>query len=233
MDTHYWKGRWERGETGWHQEQFEPDLVDAWKDLSPRRIFVPLCGKSVDMIWLKSQGHDVIGVEASARACRDFFEENGLHYTLYSGTPFNRWESPKITLLEGDFFALTPQILGAVDAVYDRAALIALPSELRKQYAKKMLELVFGGSSSFAREILQIILRREPADSNGPPFSLSQEELEGLYSSQSSSAIWSSSPAATEPRLEVCPVSSERLEEMSKPGSSTYQEVFVIRPKSK
>lgn len=177
----YWIGRWERGETGWHQAEAEPALRERFKDQPPSRVFVPLCGKSLDLKWLEERGHDVIGVELSELACRAFFQENGLEFRESSRGGFRVFSGGRITLFCGDFFALTPELLGPIGAVYDRAALIALPPELRASYASHLTGLIGDAAKAPSFRFLQILLERTPHDSNGPPFSVTGEELRALY----------------------------------------------------
>lgn len=106
------------------------------------RIFVPLCGKSLDILWLARQGHEVVGVELSPIAIEAFFEENELKPRVIRKKKFSVWRDGRIRLLCGDFFKLAPRDLGAIDVVYDRAALTALPERVRKQYAAHMRDIV-------------------------------------------------------------------------------------------
>lgn len=177
----YWLGRWQRGETGWHQSEVEPGLTANFAHLAPTRIFVPLCGKSLDLIWLASRGHEVMGVELSEQAVREFFKENQIACHESVRGNFKLFHGGGITILNGDFFELTPQDLGDIGAVYDRAALIALPPELRRSYAAKMIQLLDACAHPDTFELLQIVLERTPHDPKGPPYSISTSELEVLY----------------------------------------------------
>jgi thiopurine S-methyltransferase len=179
MDRAYWMGRWSRGETGWHQAEPEPALVRFFGTLASTRVFVPLCGKSLDVAWLSAR-HSVLGVEWSELACRAFFEERQITPRESKQGPFLRFEGGNVVLLCGDFFALEPGDLEGVGAVYDRAALIALPRAERERYAQHLLGLV-----STARDLafLQLCLERSPSDENGPPFSVDEAELRAHYGS--------------------------------------------------
>ena len=194
MKPEFWIGRWERGETGWHQGEVEPGLVQYFPKGKPLTVLVPLCGKSLDLLWLSKQGHKVIGVELSELGVRSFFEENRIPFELSRLGPFQCFKSsaPKLhlTILQGDFFELTAQLVsehigssaGApIGAIYDRAALIALPPELRKRYSVHLLELVRSLRSPEMTH-LQIVLERTPTDPNGPPFSVPEAEIRSLYS---------------------------------------------------
>lgn len=182
LNANYWKGRWERDEIGWHQKEPEEDLVQYFSDIAPTRVLVPLCGKSLDLAWLASRGHEVIGVELSEIACAAFFSEQQLVPQITSTAGFKVYSYGRYTLYCGSFFELTPQLLGTVGAVYDRAALIALPLELRIQYTAHMGELIGNSSGALDFHFLQILLERSPHDEEGPPFSVSHSELQEHYS---------------------------------------------------
>ncbi len=176
MDPSYWIGRWSRGEIGWHQTEVEPKLIANFpKEPAKGRVLVPLCGKTLDIGWLLSQGHEITGVEVSETAIRQLFEEGGMTPKLAQLGPFTMYSHGKLRILNGDFFALTPELLAPVHFVYDRAALIALPPEGRTRYAAKLKELGKGAT------ILQLTLERVPLDAAGPPFSVTSAELELLY----------------------------------------------------
>ena len=139
------------------------------------RVFVPLCGKSLDLIWLAEQGHQVVGVELSPLAAEAFFSENKLIVERQQVGDLELWQSEKISLFCGDFFALTTEILGQVDAVYDRASLIALPPAMRQDYAEKMAELAQSAPK------LLVTLEYDQSKMDGPPFSVSEDEVQTLY----------------------------------------------------
>jgi len=181
MQIHYWKDRWNKGDTGWHQTEVEPNLIQHFNELEPTRVFVPLCGKSLDLKWLVEQGHFVIGVEASELAVEQFFAEHHIPFQRELKGGLTLYKGEKIEIYCGDFFALTPQLLGTVGAVYDRAALIALPQQIRTSYAIKMTDLLSESLKQSPFLFLQILLQRNPHDENGPPHSIQTTELEQLY----------------------------------------------------
>lgn len=181
MDKNYWLGRWARGETGWHQAEVEPALVSGFSKLGPTRVLVPLCGKSLDLGWLASRGHEVVGVELSELSCQMFFEESGIAVEKRVLGPFTLFDGGAIRILNGDFFELRPEDLGRIGALYDRAALIALPPPLRSRYASKIAELVRSCSRPGDFTMLQVVLERTPHDTAGPPFSVPASELRALY----------------------------------------------------
>ena len=144
-DNALWLQFWRDRRTDFHQTAVNRLLAQFWPGLDPghgSRVFVPLCGKSLDMLWLAEQGHRVIGVELSAVAVRAFFKENQLRPVRRRVGKFTLWRSGRLTILCGDYFSLTAADLGAVDIVYDRAALTALPEDIREQYVSQLQRLV-------------------------------------------------------------------------------------------
>jgi thiopurine S-methyltransferase len=178
MDTDFWLDRWRRNQTGFHEPQANPLLVAHFASLSVaagNRIFVPLCGMTLDIQWLLSGGYRVAGVELSQIAIRKLFAALGVTPSATSIGPITRYSAPGIDLFQGDIFALTPGDLGPVDAVYDRAALIALPAALRARYAQQVERL-----TRVARQLI-IGLRYDQQSLTGPPFSVDGAELERVY----------------------------------------------------
>lgn len=136
-DNALWLQCWRDRETAFHQTAPNPLLLRFWPGLglaAGRRIFVPLCGKSLDMLWLAGQGYEVVGVELSPIAVRDFFREHRLQPVRSRIGPFTLWRDGRIGILCGDYFALTGAEFGWIDAVYDRAALTAFPEATRRLY---------------------------------------------------------------------------------------------------
>lgn len=181
MNPDFWKGRWERGEIGWHQTEVEPGLITHFGDLKPTRVLVPLCGKSLDLAWLASQGHEVLGVELSELAVRSFFSEQGLSPTVSARGKLTAYTAGSVTILQGDFFDLSPgDLAGPIGALYDRAALIALPQPMRARYAAHLSTLVRRNAASGFTH-LQLVLERTPHDEEGPPHSVPETEIRALY----------------------------------------------------
>jgi thiopurine S-methyltransferase len=179
LEPEFWHQRWREGKIGFHLNETNPNLSEWYRRLAihpGQRIFVPLCGKSLDILWLERQGLEVVGVEISELAVRGFFEENGLAPEVVSVNDHHAWRAGKITLLHANYFDLEPGDLGPVDAVYDRASLIALPPGMRAKYAEKMRELV-----PIHVPVLLITLEYPPHRMSGPPFSVSQPEVERLF----------------------------------------------------
>jgi len=179
MKKDFWLERWDRGEIGFHQDEVNPYLVRYWPQLQVDRdsmVFVPLCGKSRDMLWLRNRGHQVLGVELSAIAVQSFFKENGYSPQQASKGKFDCCEANGIRILCGDFFDLGKEDLANVGAVYDRASLIALPPEMRERYARHLVSIL-----PPATQILLVTVDYPQAEMQGPPFSVTSEEVTALY----------------------------------------------------
>lgn len=179
MEAEFWFEKWEKAEIGFHQDTVHGLLVRHWPVLgagSGGRVFVPLCGKSLDMVFLLQQGCEVVGCELSPIAIRQFFAEQSLEdsATVVGGMPVHAAEG--IRLIEGDFFRLTVEQAGAVDAVYDRAALIAMPPALQERYAAQLLAL-----TPVTAPMLLITLDYDPAEMSGPPFATPAGQVRRLF----------------------------------------------------
>lgn len=179
MEISYWKSRWENGNTGWHMNQVYPNLPAYWPELKLAKeshVLVPLCGKTLDMVWLRNQGFHVIGVDVSEKAARLFFQEHEIPFQKSSQSSFTVYQSEHIQFWVGDFFKLRPDNLPEIDAVYDKAALIALTKSTRARYAKTIL--------SFCQPHTQLLLNTfeyEQTEMNGPPFAVEPDELKELF----------------------------------------------------
>lgn len=179
MKKEFWLERWERAEIGFHQNEINPYLLRYWQELPAAcggEVFVPLCGKSQDMVWLRQQGCFVLGVELSAIAVQDFFKENGQSPTHAISGKFECCEADGIRILCGDFFDLGREDLAKVSAVYDRASLVALPPDMRERYARHLVEIL-----PPATQILLVTFDYPQAEMQGPPFAVSVNEVEALY----------------------------------------------------
>ena len=179
MEADFWHDKWNKNEIGFHLSRTHPLLTCHWNRLGPAssgRVFVPLCGKTLDIHYLRDQGADVVGAELSEHAVLAFFEEAGLEPRVSDWHAGKRFCTEGITLFQGDIFALDRSTLGTIDAIYDRAAAIALPQALRQQYVRHVIELT--GSSPQ----LLITLSYDQSLMPGPPFSVDAENVKELYS---------------------------------------------------
>lgn len=187
MDHGFWHDRWERGEIGFHQPHVHAQLQKLWPDLKlPEGStgFVPLSGKTRDMRWLAERGHKVIGAELSELAVRDFFADCGLSPAVTRSGPFQVFEAGPFKIYQGDFFELREDALHGVAACYDRAAMIALPPEMRPRYAETLARLLPPEAV-----ILVISLEYPEGQIKGPPFSVTREDVRALYDRQFEIAI--------------------------------------------
>lgn len=188
MEIDFWLERWSKNEIGFHQQEMNPYLAYFYGDKGPSaeqraklKVFVPLCGKSRDMLWLSQNGYKVFGVECSERAVKDFFEENALSYKYAEKDEHAFYQTGDqnsvIEIFQGDFFSLQKDDLDNITDIYDRASLVALPLDMRKQYADKMAELQNPGIRT-----LLVTLTYDHSEMNGPPFSVSEDNVNELYS---------------------------------------------------
>ncbi len=178
MDASFWKDRWERGEIGFHEKQANQFLVKYFKELSlakGSRVFVPLCGKTLDIAWLLSHGYRVVGVELSEIAVKQLFEGLGVEPKISDVGSIQRYRAQNIDIFLGDLFQVTREMLGPVDAIYDRAALVALPKEMRDRYTEHLVQI-----SDNAPQLV-IAYEYDQSVVSGPPFSVSNDEVRRHY----------------------------------------------------
>ncbi len=179
MQASFWIEKWKKSEIGFHQSDIETNLMQFWGRLGLKpgqQVFVPLCGKSLDMLWLAGQGHKVIGVELSPLACEAFFAENNLTPKRLREGAFEVWSADEIRILQGDFFELRREQLPDCAGVYDRASLVALPPEMRECYVRHLTAIL-----PAAAEILLLTMEFDQAQRPGPPFAVSEVEVRKLY----------------------------------------------------
>ncbi len=187
MEPSFWHARWEENQIAFHQDEINAHLQSYWERLGlpPRaRVFVPLCGKSRDMLWLLGRGYRVLGVELSPIAVRDFFAENGLAPAQEQAGPFSRCAADGVEILCGDFFNLTPANLAEVEGVYDRASLIALPPAMRQRYADVMKR-----SLPASARVILVTMEYRQEEMQGPPFAVDEDEVRRLYADRFDVAV--------------------------------------------
>ncbi|WPJ99424.1 thiopurine S-methyltransferase [Pseudomonas putida] len=175
MEPAFWQQRWADNQIGFHQAQVNPYLQTYWPQLQlapGSRVLVPLCGKSLDLAWLAGQGYRVLGVELSRRAVEDFFREHGLEAEVRQQGAFEVWRSGDVQLWCGDFFALRAEDVADCVGLYDRAAVIALPVQMRARY----MQLLSGVLPTSCRGLV-VTLDYDQSLLAGPPFSVRDEEL--------------------------------------------------------
>ncbi|MFK7160531.1 thiopurine S-methyltransferase [Marinospirillum sp. MEB164] len=178
MDRSYWEKVWREEDLGFHQPQVNRHLQRFWQrlQLAPEaRVFVPLCGKSLDLDWLLSEGHEVIGIDLAEQAQQAVLARHsaGVRYAQQSHLHL-AWQE-RLLFVVGDVFHLKADLLRSVDAVYDRAALVALPTAVRENYALFLAQCLKPGAQ------ILLVAREEAARLQGPPFSVNTQEVERLY----------------------------------------------------
>ena len=174
MDAAFWHQKWEANEIGFHEGEANRLLVKYFNALSlaeGRRVFVPLCGKTLDIAWLLSNGFRVAGAELVESAIEQLFSELGIEPEISEVGEVKRYSAKNIDIFVGDIFAVSSEILGSVDAIYDRAALVALPEEIRRQYSGHLMDISDGTPQ------LLLTFEYDQSVMDGPPFSISNEEV--------------------------------------------------------
>lgn len=179
MDAEFWLAKWDRNEIGFHAQHPHDGLVQYFSTVCAPpgcHVFVPLCGKTLDIHWLIKKGYTVSGVELSRRAVEQLFDELEIQPVISSlTTDVTVFEGGGIRIFVADIFALTPSMLGQVDAVYDRAALVALPAASRAEYAQLLV-----GLSQCATQFL-ICVEYDQTKLSGPPFAVMESDVEHYY----------------------------------------------------
>ena len=178
MDASFWLQKWEKNDIGFHKSEANPVLVKYFKQLSlakGSRVFLPLCGKTLDIPWLLSNGYRTAGVELVEIAIEQLFMGLGVEPVISGVGEVKHYSATNIDIFVGDIFDVSNKILGLVDAIYDRAALVALPEEMRNRYTAHLTEIT--------NKAPQLLVSYE-YDQNvmeGPPFSISTEEVNRHY----------------------------------------------------
>ncbi|MGF1477650.1 MAG: thiopurine S-methyltransferase [Geminicoccaceae bacterium] len=181
MEAAFWQERWQQNKIAFHEAQPNALLSAHWSRLSLKqgsRVFVPLCGKTTDLAWLAARGHHVVGIELNQAAVDEVFRTMGLDPAVSRQGDLIRYQSRHVVVFVGDFFDFSPDLLGSVDAVYDRAALVALPPEMREAYSRHLTTLA-GRAPQFL-----ISYDYDQSQTEGPPFSVTSEEIGELYGDQ-------------------------------------------------
>ncbi len=220
MEAAYWQKAWSEDRIGFHQKNVNSRLVKYWPKLElsgPVPVFVPLCGKSTDMLWLHEQGHPVMGVELSAKAAEAFFCDNELEYSIKEQSGFTVFEGIKaaagLDIWAGDFFSLSPEHVAKCGAYFDRAAMIALPDALRADYCSHLANLMKATSAG-----LLLTITYDQSLMNGPPHSVTDENVRKLLGNA----------------FDICTLEhysgAERLGNLAKRGLETLDErVYLLK----
>jgi thiopurine S-methyltransferase len=178
MEHSFWHDKWEINQIGFHLDYIHPILKRNLAAISQNKrakVFVPLCGKTLDIGYLLAQGQSVVAVELSEIAVQAVFEQLELQPEVSDWQGGKCYQAANVQIFVGDFFALTQADLGDIALVYDRAALIALPEAMRKEYASHLAKI-----TAYASQLL-ITLDYDQSIAGGPPFAVSTAEVEALY----------------------------------------------------
>lgn len=180
MEASFWHQKWERGDIGFHETEVNPFLIEHFEKLNPAkgsRVFLPLCGKTRDIAWLLACGYRVVGAELSELAVNDLFKELGLEPEISKIGELARYSAKGIDILVGDIFDVSAEYLGPLSAIYDRAALVALPAGIREQYALHLMNITGAAPQLLiSYEYNQLLMA-------GPPFSVNEHEVKQHYGS--------------------------------------------------
>jgi thiopurine S-methyltransferase len=180
MERSFWQARWDQGSIGFHLDGVNPALSANWtavvgdRSVAGSRVLVPLCGKSQDLVWLREQGHEVVGVEFVEEAARAFFAELGVAPTRDETQSGPRYAAPGIEIYVGDFLKVQEADCGRCDWVYDRAACVAIRPEKRREYVSKLASLAQAGAGL-------LLISFEHDIGSGPPFSIPPDEVAALF----------------------------------------------------
>jgi thiopurine S-methyltransferase len=179
MEHEFWNKAWQNDRTAWRQSGPSHWLDDCWNQLDlpeGSRILVPLCGDSPDMHWLLERGHFVVGCDLSEKALQKFLAQHNMPHERVESTGMVEYQGERFKLFAGDFMALQPAHTGQLDGFYDRAATIALPEVMRREYANHLIALLGDTAAG-----LLISIEYDPSEMNGPPFSVPPAAVHALF----------------------------------------------------
>ncbi len=178
MQESYWHNRWDKNEISFHTPEANPLLIEHFGTLSqPRgsRVFVPLCGKTLDMHWLLAQGYRVVGAELSELAITQLFDDLGLKPEVKTIGALKHYSAEQLDIYVGNIFELTTDVLGPIDAIYDRAAIVALPENIRQDYTRHLMKI------TLKAPMLLISYVYDQNLMEGPPFSVGDNKVKTYY----------------------------------------------------
>ena len=216
MDKVFWHNCWERNTLGFHQQQSHPFLSQYLEQRlldTDKHVFVPLCGKSLDMVWL-AERLQVSGAELSEIACEDFFKENKIPCQRSEQDDFQHFSFDNLTLWQGDFFKLNTDMLAAVDWIYDRAALVALPVKMQQAYVDKLLTFIKPDT-----RLMLVSVEFPPEEMPGPPFPVFESDIERLFSADKNLKI---------EKLASVPLKDKRFAQRTFTVSSLVESLYLI-----
>jgi len=209
MELSYWQSRWRKGNIGFHMKNGYTGLDEHWQSLQLPESFTvlaPLCGKSEDLRWFAEKGGTVTGVDISEIAAQQFFSTHKQTPKLNSFANFSIYSSDYIEIWCGDFLKLPEHKMPVFDLIYDKAALVALPQKMRQKYVEKVISL-----TGRHTKIMLHGFSYNQNEMNGPPFSVSQAEVETLYGGDFSIEV-----------LEINPLDTEKYQKFKKRGLGSH-----------
>lgn len=178
MEKSFWEQAWEEGRTRFHKDKPHRHLVEYHHLIEKHeKVFVPLAGKTLDMLYLKEKGQHVTAVELSQIAIDGFIKDNQLSPKVTQKGAHTIYSIPGLDLYHGDFFEMPEDVLKDIGAIYDRAALIALPPKMRERYTSFIQEKM-----PKLKDMLLLALEYDQSKAEGPPFSVEHQEIKDLYS---------------------------------------------------
>ena len=208
-----WESRWQEDRIGFHLKEVNPNLMrfsDQLLHQNPDRVFVPLCGITLDLCWLTTNTKKVIGVELVSKAIQDFFAENNIDYLIQQDETLQKFSSTSIDIYLGDFFDLNPEQTFSFNAIYDRASIVAIETPERMEYVDHLISFL-----NPAGRILLITLEYNQNQMEGPPYSVPAEEIESLFA-----------PLGSLELLETCDILDDRF--LNKGLTRLLEHVFLV-----
>ena len=178
MFLNQWESRWEDGRTGFHLPEVNSYLLRYSGVLlkqAPQSVFVPLCGKTLDLPWLAARTKKVVGVELIRKAVEDFYQENKITHLIHQAGKLQLYSNSSIDIFRGDFFDLNQEHVAPFKAIYDRASIVAINPPERVKYVNHLMSFLEPGG-----QILLITLEYDQKQMTGPPFSVTASEIEML-----------------------------------------------------
>ncbi|CAK8674631.1 unnamed protein product [Clavelina lepadiformis] len=177
----YWRNLWKNDQAWFHMSDAHPDML-KFQDQFLRdncRVYVPLCGKSVDLKYLADKGHEVVGCEFCETAILQFFEEQSIKYERYQHptAPYEIFKATdkNITIYKGDFFALGSSIMGKVDAIWDRGSFVAIDPSRRREYADVIYDVI----NADGKYLLYSV--EYEGNISSTPYNVQEQEIDDIF----------------------------------------------------
>lgn len=183
MEFEFWDNCWQRESQPFHLAEAHTFLVKYVQQYfsADKRVFVPLSGKSIDLVFLSEQGYYPVGVEFNPKAVNRFIEENQLEFSSQTFSVDDdhelvRYHNHTMEVWLADFFDITSEQIGKFRQVYDRAAFIALPEAMRSDYAKHLKSMLAKDAT-----LLLVTMDYVPDEMSGPPFHITLDEIKQQF----------------------------------------------------